>query len=250
MMKKWTRFSSQRRSPAESGQPDTEPAPAPREDVVSLEIYEATLRGERSAINQFGLAVLPLIRSAVQSILRGSAASKGLIVEDLVHDVFVMLLDNDRCALRKWDPDRGRSLRGFLYVFARLRAIDRLRAHAHGFPRTDLVPSDDRLLYAAADPAMFERAELKQFLEKLQARLPEHLSPEQQLLLELTLQEVPGEEIAEVLKKTTANVFQIRKRIRDILINLRDQIFGEDPAPPPRARRSKDREGESAVAGN
>lgn len=250
MTNKWLRFSSQHRRRTGSGAPEEGAVSAPREDVVNQELYEATLRGERFALNQFGLAVLPLIRSAVQSILRGSAATRGLLVEDLVHDVFVMLLDNERCALRKWDPNRGRTLRGFLYVFARLRAIDRLRANAHAFHNTDLASCEELARYAAADPGLLERAEFKQFLEKLQARLATRLSPEQLELLSLTIQEVPGEEIAAVLKKTTANVFQIRKRVRDILVELRDQILGEASSAPPRTRKPKERDGESAIAGN
>lgn len=226
MIKSW--FSSPRRPPRAPGQPDPEPDPAQREDIVSLELYEAAVRGERFAINQLGLAVLPLIRSAVQSILRGSATSKGLILDDLVQDVFVMLLDNNRCALRKWDPTRGRTLRGFLYVFARLRAIDRLRAHAHAFPRTDLLSAESLAGYASADPELFEQTQLKEFLSELQARLPQHLKEEQLQLLALTIEDLPGEEIAQRLGKTTANVFQMRKRLRDTLLMLRDQIFSEN----------------------
>ena len=225
MINKW--FPLSRRAPRDPGHPDPEPDPAQREDIVSLELYEAAVRGERFAINQLGLAVLPLIRSAVQSILRGSATSRGLILDDLIQDVFVMLLDNNRSALRKWDPKRGRTLRGFLYVFARLRAIDRLRAHAHAFRRTDLLSAEDLAGYASGDPDLFDQTQLKGFLSELQARLPQLLKEEQLQLLALTIEDVPGDEIARKLGKTTANVFQMRKRLRDTLLTLRDQIFSE-----------------------
>lgn len=225
MINKW--FSSPRRPSRAPSQSEQDPAPGRREDIVSLELYEAAVRGERFAINQLGLAVLPLIRSAVQSILRGSATSNGLILEDLVQDVFVMLLDNGRCALSKWDPKRGRTLRGFLYVFARLRAIDRLRAHAHAFPRTDLLTAEDLAGYASGEPSLCEQTQLKEFLSELQARLPQYLKEEQLQLLALTIEDVPGEEIAQRLGKTTANIFQMRKRLRDTLLMLRDQIFSD-----------------------
>lgn len=236
MMNKWFRFSAPRRPRPAPGQPESEQEPVAREDVVSLDLYEAVVRGERFAINQFGHSVLPLIRSAVQSVLRGSASGNGLLVDDLTQDVFVLLFDNERRALRKWDPERGRTLRGFLYVFARLRAIDRLRAHAYAFPKTELLSSEDLALYAAADPALFDRIELRQFFQALHARLPAHLSEEQRRLLELTIADVPGEEIAKELRKTTANVFQIRKRLRETLVKLRDQILSEERPSPARIR--------------
>ena len=154
-------------------------------------------------------------------------------------DVFELLFVSERAALRKWNPALGRSLRGFLYVFARLRTIDRLRAWAAGMPNTELMELQDLALLSAADPELFERVALNQTLEELNTVLATQLDARQRQLLELTMLEYSGEEIAQAMKITKANVFQIRSRVRISLSELYGRVFRDRPSPP---RKNKSNE--------
>ena len=198
-----------------------------RPDIVSEELVSAVLRHERFAVNEFGRKVLPLIRGTVHRTLSSCGAGSDTLTEDVTNDVFVLLFTEDCRALRKWKPELGGSLRRFLVVFARMRTLDRLRAHVRGFPKTDLVLVEDLAVLASADPDLFEQTLRRHWLREMWSRLESRLSERQKLLLELTLKDASGADIAEALATTSANVFTLRKRLRETLLQISYEIFGE-----------------------
>ena len=123
------------------------PAPVPAAAVRSRPVPGAPVTDDRllrdrlaagddqalaSVIEEFG----SLVRGVARRVLRDNAAA-----DDVMQDVFVWLWERPD----RFDPDRG-SLRSFLAVVARRRAIDWIRRHDADRRRADRVAQDARLV--------------------------------------------------------------------------------------------------------
>ena len=123
------------------------PAPVPAAAVRSRPVPGAPVTDDRllrdrlvagddralaSVIEEFG----SLVRNVARRVLRDDAAA-----DDVVQDVFVWLWERPD----RFDPDRG-SLRSFLAVVARRRAIDWIRRHDADRRRADRVAQDAPLV--------------------------------------------------------------------------------------------------------
>ncbi len=123
------------------------PAPVPAAAVRSRPVPGAPATDDRllrdrlaagddqalaSVIEEFG----SLVRGVARRVLRDNAAA-----DDVMQDVFVWLWERPD----RFDPDRG-SLRSFLAVVARRRAIDWIRRHDADRRRADRVAQDAPLV--------------------------------------------------------------------------------------------------------
>lgn len=123
------------------------PAPVPAAAVRSRPVPGAPVTDDRllrdrlaagddqalaSVIEEFG----SLVRGVARRVLRDNAAA-----DDVMQDVFVWLWERPD----RFDPDRG-SLRSFLAVVARRRAIDWIRRHDADRRRADRVAQDAPLV--------------------------------------------------------------------------------------------------------
>jgi len=89
-------------------------------------------RALAAVVDEFG----SLVRGVARRVLRDDAAA-----DDVMQDVFVWLWERPD----RFDPDRG-SLRSFLAVVARRRAIDWIRRHDADRRRADRVAQDAPLV--------------------------------------------------------------------------------------------------------
>ncbi len=123
------------------------PTPAPVPAVRSRPVPVASATDDRllvdrlaagddralaAVVDEFG----SLVRSVARRVLRDDAAA-----DDVMQDVFVWLWERPD----RFDPDRG-SLRSFLAVVARRRAIDWIRRHDADRRRADRAAQDAPLV--------------------------------------------------------------------------------------------------------
>ena len=107
-------------------------APATDDRLLRDRLVAGDDRALASVIEEFG----SLVRNVARRVLRDDAAA-----DDVVQDVFVWLWERPD----RFDPDRG-SLRSFLAVVARRRAIDWIRRHDADRRRADRVAQDAPLV--------------------------------------------------------------------------------------------------------
>lgn len=107
-------------------------APTRDERLLRDRLLAGDERALASVVGEFG----PLVRGVARRVLGDDAAA-----EDVTQDVFVWLWERPD----RFDPDRG-SLRSFLAVVTRRRAIDWIRRHDADRRRADRVARDAPLV--------------------------------------------------------------------------------------------------------
>jgi DNA-directed RNA polymerase specialized sigma24 family protein len=147
---------------------------------------------------------------------------------DLLQDLFTDLIEHDWRAVRAWRPDGGRTLPGFLGVFARLRTIDRLRQRGH------TIPVDDVELYTVAEryvQATSLPVELGICLERIVERLRRTCTADEWRFFERGIvEEAPAEELVREFEVSRDAVFARRTRMREWLRQLRVEVCGDATA--------------------
>ncbi|MBW2731885.1 MAG: sigma-70 family RNA polymerase sigma factor [Deltaproteobacteria bacterium] len=96
-----------------------------------LALLAAVLLGDTSAWEQFFKRYQGLIAACIRKALhRYSASFENDDIADLIADVWVALLKDDRHKLRKFDPTRGYRLGSWIGLIATNTTIDALRARS------------------------------------------------------------------------------------------------------------------------
>jgi RNA polymerase sigma-70 factor (ECF subfamily) len=146
----------------------------------------ACAEGDKQAWDAFVVRYSGLIIAAVRRTLRGGGSAE---IDDIVQDVFLRLLRDDRRVLRSFDPARA-SLSTWLTLVARSVAIDRLRR------RTIKAAGLDGVDVPAPPAAAEQGAQSAQT-----GTLPMHLlTPRQRLVLRMLFdQDMQVEEAAALL---------------------------------------------------
>ncbi len=88
-----------------------------RPDDVPATIRRA-LAGDRRAARRLAERVAPVIRARVLRMTRGRRGPGGLDTDDLIHEVWCRLLDDDGRRLRGYDPERGKTFEGYVSMVA------------------------------------------------------------------------------------------------------------------------------------
>ncbi|PRQ05095.1 hypothetical protein ENSA7_47240 [Enhygromyxa salina] len=145
-------------------------------------------------------------------------------VRDFVQDVFVQLLAKQGKVLRSWDPERGRSLDSFVRLVAR-RQVAAILASGRRSPWADKPVASDELEgergFGLGDPATDRRVESAEQLERLLARLDEHLDERGRLLFRmLYVEECSVEEVMASADMTRDAVYAWRSRFRKRVATL------------------------------
>lgn len=141
--------------------------------------------------------------------------------EEVTEDVFVQLwTSGDR-----FDPDRG-SLRAWLAVMARTRALDLVRARSRRRSAHERAASSDEeglatpLSESDSADALVLRNELRAALD----RALKVLNPDQRRAIELAY--FGGLTQSEIAERLAAPLGTVKTRIRDGMIRLRDGFAG------------------------
>ncbi|MBC8071776.1 MAG: sigma-70 family RNA polymerase sigma factor [Deltaproteobacteria bacterium] len=138
-------------------------------------------------------------------------------VLDLVQDVLLCLLERDGQELRRWDPERGRSLDSFVRLVAR-RKVARVLAQVRGNPWC-LAPID-----AAPEPfnnAALLRIEVRASLASVLDGLYAGMETRDAELFELSfVDELDADEVGRRMGMSTGAVNAWRYRVRKVALKL------------------------------
>jgi len=136
-------------------------------------------------------------------------------VRDLVHDVLLGLFENDGHQLRRWDPERGRSLESFVQLIAR-RRIPRMLSGGRGNPWAD-APIDPADIDTADDADLAKRLEQRNQLDQVLAALHAKMNERDHDLFDLIfVQEVSPDAAAERMDMTRGAVNAWSYRMRKL----------------------------------
>lgn len=189
------------------------------------------LAGRPLARRQLAARLLGPIQHEVVAVLRRAAAARGRDprqeAQELTQDVLVALLERDGQELRRWDPQRGRSLESFVRLVAR-RRVARILGQQRGNPWAS-DPVDPQTTDADEEGA----ADLLHHLEErsMLGRVLDHLYAEMgardvELFHSLFVDERAPQEVADALGMTRGAVnawcYRVRKLARKLAASLLD----------------------------
>lgn len=81
---------------------------------MSVELISNVTRGDRAATRALVERLFPVVRARVRLVQSRRVDLRVLDVNDLVQQVFVVLLEHDARQLASWDPARGATLEGYV----------------------------------------------------------------------------------------------------------------------------------------
>ncbi len=178
---------------------------------IDIDLWLALQRGQAEALGEIYDRHAGLVYGISYKVLGNTQEA-----EDLTQEIFIKLVER-----AKYDPDRG-SLRTFLMILTRSRAIDRVRSRQSTRRSTqvwqaDYVPDSPSL--SIDNMVQAERSEqVKQALT--------HLSSEQQQILHMSYYE--GLSQSAIAKKLSTPLGTVKSRARRGLLTLR-KILQSNP---------------------
>jgi RNA polymerase sigma-70 factor (ECF subfamily) len=193
-----------------------------------LQLLEAVLRPDGDAArslayNRFVQRYERLIVSCVRKVLhRYGASYDPEDLADLVNDVWLQLLRDDRKKLKKYDPTRGYRLASFIGMVATNTTIDHLRSRPLEAASLDEV-TDDSVALAAPGDAPSVKVEREEQAELVRAALARLSADERRFLVEVFQAERAPDEVARTLRINVNTVYSRKFKIREKL----QRIVGE-----------------------
>ncbi len=140
-------------------------------------------------------------------------------VRDLVHEILLGLFEDDGKALRRWDPERGRTLESFVQLIAR-RRVPRMLSGGRGNPWAD-APIDPADLETVDERDLAHRLEQRNQLDQVLAAMYAKMNDRDHVLFDLLfVKELSPESVAEQLEMTRGAVnawtYRMRKLARSV----------------------------------
>ena len=196
-----------------------------------LELVNAALARDPEACRHLIALLAPVVRQRVARLLLANAGRSGrkpspADVDDLAHDVFLVLFDADGRVLHAWDPQRGLSLRNFVGLIAQREASAILRSGRRSAWAEDPTPDDLQLAVERHTPEreVAAREELTLLLELLHERL----SPRGLLLFEALFSDHQAvEQVCERFSMTPNAVYSFRNRLQTLVCQIQSEL--QDP---------------------
>ena len=155
-----------------------------------------------------------IISCVVKALRRYGATFSRDDLDDLVGDVWLVLLRDDMKKLRQYDATRGFRIASFLGLVATNATIDHLRAR-----QADATPLDDIIEDYAALRAEAPRdvVEAREEAELARAALDQLSGDERAFVIDCFRDEVSPEDLARSLGVTTNTVYSRKFKIREKL---------------------------------
>jgi RNA polymerase sigma factor (sigma-70 family) len=196
---------------------------SPEEAELLGALLRATARGERDRLwAAFAQRYERLLASCVIKVLRRYGATFCRDdLDDLVNDVWLILLRDDMRKLRQYDATRGFRIASFLGMVATNATIDHLRAR-----QAEAAPLDDELtdVVSLRAEAPADEVEERQRAALAQAALDRLSAPEREFVLWAFRDEQSPEEMARALGISTNTVysrkFKVRAKLQRIVAQL------------------------------
>jgi RNA polymerase sigma-70 factor (ECF subfamily) len=197
---------------------------------VDRQLLDGALSREPEKWQRFYRRYQPFITACVAHVLKCRQIPFGREdLEDFVADVWVALLRNDKEVLRRFDPRRGRTLSSWLRLIATRSTIDRLRGRAIQQRYREIGAELDEPLDESNGPdARLEAMERATLARQAIAQL----KPRDQQFLNLCLEDVDPNEVAQRLGIAVSTVHSRRFKIGQKIIRMirREQRVARAPA--------------------
>lgn len=189
--------------------------------TITTEDLRRAIAGDEAATARVVTAVRPLLRDVVRGVVN-QFNGRLSDVDDLLQEVLVALLVNERHALTRWQEDGGRTLPSFLAMFARYRTIDRLRRQGREIPVEDqILIAQFELKYVRDDARAHEERDL---FAKLLQYCQDTFSSDERWLLGRLMDGADAAELAHDQKISVGTMYQrisrLRRRTRDALQSM------------------------------
>jgi RNA polymerase sigma-70 factor (ECF subfamily) len=195
-----------------------------------LELVNAALARDPTACRALIAQLAPVVRQRVAKMLLCSAGRSGRTaspadVDDLAHDVFVVLFDRDGRVLKAWDPQRGLSLRNFVGLVAQREAAAILRSGRRSAWAED--PTQDDVQLGASEHTPEREAAAREELGIVLDRLRERLSPRGLLMFEALFSDHQAvEQVCEQFDMTANAVYSFRSRLQGLVAEIHAELRG------------------------
>lgn len=192
-----------------------------------LALVERALTGDRIAQRRLAARLLDAIHREVAFVMARHAnplaRDPRQDVLDLVQDVLVVLFAQDGRELRRWDPDRGRTLESFVRLIAR-RRVARVLGQRRGNPcALSLVEVTQDDLDDELELRVERRDELELVLDGVYAHLDEH---DAELFELVFVDELDADEAGRCVGMTAGAVNAWRYRLRKIVRGIAAAVLG------------------------
>ena len=194
-------------------------------DLDDVELVRLALGGDAAARRELARrlmhAVAREVSFAVSRLARTERRDPKQEVRDLVHEILLGLFEEDGKALRRWDPERGRSLESFVQLIAR-RRVPRMLSGGRGNPWAD-APIEPTDVETVDESDLARRLEQRNQLDQVLAALNERMNERDHELFDLVfVRELPPEAVAEQMEMTRGAVnawaYRVRKLARTVAI--------------------------------
>lgn len=188
-------------------------------DLDDVELVARALAGDAAARRELGRRLMQAVAREASFAVSRLAAAEGRDprqeVKDLVHDVLLGLFENDGQQLRRWDPERGRSLESFVQLIAR-RRIPRMLSGGRGNPWAD-APIDPADIDTADDADLAKRLEQRNQLDQVLLAMHAKMNERDHDLFDLIfVQEMSPDAVAERMDMTRGAVNAWSYRMRKL----------------------------------
>ncbi len=184
--------------------------PSANEERTDAAVYAAAQQGNTQALGTLYHRHSGLVYGISLKVLGNTQAA-----EDLTQDIFVMLASTQR-----YNPNRG-SLRTYLAVLTRSRAIDRLRSKGTAHRKVNQLQAQQNLLSLSNVP--LEKVSQQEQNGRLQTALSQLSEAEQQILNMMYFEGLSQSAIAQKLNIPLGTVKTRSRRgllkLRQILVN-------------------------------
>jgi RNA polymerase sigma factor (sigma-70 family) len=158
-----------------------------------------------------------IISCVVKALRRYGATFSRDDLDDLVGDVWLVLLREDMKKLRQYDATRGFRIASFLGLLATNATIDHLRARqAEATPLDDVI--EDYASMRAEAPR--DTVEAREEAELARAALAQLSGDERAFVVDCFRDEVAPEDLARTLGVTTNTVYSRKFKIREKLARI------------------------------
>jgi RNA polymerase sigma factor (sigma-70 family) len=195
-----------------------------------LALINAALSRDPKACRTLITQLAPVVRQRVAKMLLQSAARSGRAptpadIDDLAHDVFVVLFDREGRVLKAWDPQRGMSLRNFVGLVAQREAAAILRSGRRSAWAEDPTQDDVQLGVEVHTPE--RQAAAREELGLVLERLRDRLSPRGLLLFEALFSDQQSvEQVCQHFEMTPNAVYSFRNRLQSLVAEIQVELRG------------------------
>ena len=205
--------------------------PAVDDSPLSPADVDRALAGDAAAMARLVRALRPALQAEVAWTLerfapRGRGRDPRQEVFDMVQEVFLALLERDGALLRKWDPERGRTLVSFARLLARHHVVSTLRSHRRN-PWTEEPTPTERMSAVPGDCEELRLAQVDEARRTVEA-LRQELKGRSMLMFEgLYVEERSVEEVCQEFGLSRDALYTWRTRLRQKVSKIAAKLRGE-----------------------